>query len=103
MALGDLLRSIHRLEDLPRLAGALGYEAAWRELPPGTLGGPAAAAVAGRLGAREWYAVSQDGPGTAARAARTLLARGIPAAVLALDESRRRLGVAAGDAPVLAL
>src|ERR1041384_7825825 len=103
MALGDLLRSIHRLEDLPPLAGALGDAGAWREPPAGSLGGTAAAAVAGRLGDLEWYAVSQNGPGTAARAARALLGRGIPAAVLALDEARRRLGVGAGGAPVLEL
>ena len=103
MALGDLLRSIHRIEDLPRLAGSLGYEAIWRELPAASLGCSGPAALVGRLGGLEWYAADADGPGAAARAARRLLARGIPAALLVLDEARRRLSVAAGDAPALEL
>jgi Eco57I restriction-modification methylase len=101
MALGDLLRSIRRIEDLPRLAGALGYEATWRELPAASLGGTGPAALVGRSGGLEWYATAADRPGIAARVARGLLARGIPAALLVLDEGRRRLSVAAGDAPAL--
>ena len=97
MALGDLLRSIHRLEDLPRLAGALGYEAIWRELPAASLGGAGPAALVGRQGGNgfEWYATVQNGgeSGTAARMARQLLARGVPAALLVLDAERRPEGI----------
>ncbi|HEV8358611.1 MAG TPA: hypothetical protein VGQ17_17800 [Gemmatimonadales bacterium] len=107
MALADLLRSIQRLEDLPRLAGALGYEALWRELPAASLGGAGPAALVGRLGGDglEWYATAHAGgeAGAAARMARQLLARGVPAALLVLDAARRRLGVAAADGPALEL
>ncbi|HEV8599077.1 MAG TPA: N-6 DNA methylase, partial [Gemmatimonadales bacterium] len=99
---GDLLRSIHRLEDLPRLAAALGYTPAWRELPDNCFRGVATAAIVARQGEFEWYGVGGSSEG-AARVARALVARGIPAAVLGLEEQRRRLVVAAADAPPLEL
>lgn len=99
---GDVLRSIHRLEDLPRLAAALGYTPAWRELPDHCFLGVTTAAIVARQGEFEWYGVGGSSEG-AARVARTLLARGIPAAVLGLETQRRRLAVAAADAPPLEL
>lgn len=99
MAPGDVLRSIQRLEDLPRLAEALGYTPTWRELPEHCFRGVAAAAVVARQGEFEWYAIH----GPAERVARALLARGIPGAVLALEAPLRRLVVAAADAPPLSL
>jgi hypothetical protein len=99
---GDVLRSIHRLEDLPRLAAALGYTPAWRELPDNCFRGITTAAIVARQGEFEWYGVGGPAPG-AARVARALLARGIPAAVLGLEEQQRKLVVAAADAPPLEL
>ncbi len=102
MVTPELLRSIHRIEDLPRLAEALGYEAQWRELPAGSLAGRGTTVIVGRLGEFEWYALSAS-DGIAARAARTLAGRGVPSAVLGFDEPSRRLIVAAGSAPPLEL
>ena len=99
---GDVLRSIHRLEDLPRLAAALGYTPAWRELPDHCFRGVTAAAIVARQGEFEWYGIGGATEG-AVRAARALLARGIPAAVLGLEPGRRRLVVVAGDVPPLEL
>ncbi len=101
MLSGDLFRSIHRLEDLPRLAEALGYSPVWRELPSGSVGGADVAAVAAQQGDFEWYGVAGAAEGTVRRAARELAAQGLPAALLALDEGGRRLIVAAGNAPPL--
>jgi len=102
MALESLLHSTHQLEDLPRLVSALGYDAVWAELPDqGLIQGPAA--IVGRRGDFTWYAVGSAANGTAAKAARALAARGHPAAVFGLDESVRRLTIAAQDAPPLEL
>ncbi len=97
----DLFRSIHRLEDLPRLAGALGYPPVWRELPQGSIGGAGAAAVVAQQGDFQWYGVAGATERTARRAARGLAGRGLPAALLALNETSRRLIVTAGNAPAL--
>ena len=102
MAPADVLRSIEQLEDLPRLAAALGYTPVWRELPAQCFHGVAAAAVVARQGEFEWYAVAAPASGSA-RVARALVARGLPAAVLGLEPGRRRLSVAAADAPPLEL
>src|SRR5262245_36835487 len=101
----DLLRSIHRLEDLPRVGAALGYTPLWRELPGDCFRGVPAAAVVARQGEFEWYGVdgSSEDPARVVRVARALMARGIPAAVLGIEASRRRLIVAAADAPPLEL
>ena len=99
MAPGDVLRSIQRLEDLPRLGAALGYTPTWRELPEHCFRGVSAAAIVARQGEFEWYAIH----GPAERVAHALLSRGIPGAVLALETQSRRLVVAAADAPPLSL
>jgi len=102
MALESLLHSTHQLEDLPRLVSALGYDAVWAELPDQSLiRGPAA--IVGRQGDFTWYAVGGAANGRAGKAARALAARGHPAAVLGLDESSRRLTIAAQDTPPLEL
>ena len=100
MVTPELLRSIRQIEDLPRLAEALGYEGQWRELPPGSLAGNGTTVIVGRLGEFEWYGLRASAE-VAARAARILTSRGVPGAVLGLDESERRLCVAAGQAPPL--
>ena len=103
MALSDVIPSIHRLEDLPRLAGALGYAPTWRELPSGSLGAPGTAAAVGRNGDFEWYALAGSGRGNAGAGVRALLAAGISGGLFLLDEPCRRLMVAAGDGPPLEL
>lgn len=103
MALADLLSRVHRLSDLSRVCGLLGYTPEWCELAPdlAQAGGPAA--IVGRRGDFAWYALGSAHNGTARRAARVLAARGLPGAVLALDQVNRRLTVAALDAPPLTL
>jgi len=103
MAPGDVLRSIRRLEDLPRLGAALGYAPAWRELPEHCFRGVPAAAVVARQGEFEWYGLGNCEAGAPRRVARALTARGIPAAVLGLESGRRHLVVATADAPSLEL
>ena len=103
MAPSDILRSIHRLEDLPRLAAALGYTPAWGELPEHCFRGVSAAALVARQGEFEWFAVGSSDEGTVARVARTLNARGLPAAVLGLGAEQRRLIIATASAPPLSL
>ncbi|MGQ0702305.1 MAG: Eco57I restriction-modification methylase domain-containing protein [Gemmatimonadales bacterium] len=100
--LWETLRGIARFEDLPRLIGALGFTPDWRELPDRCLG-PAKAVIVGRQGEFGWYAVASGEPAIVVRAARTLAARGLPAAVLGLEPSVRRLHLATGDAPLLVL
>lgn len=100
--LGATLAGIHRLEDLRRLVAELGYAADWREVAASSLGAPVAAIV-GRAGEFEWYAVDHATPAGVRRAARALAGHGLPAAVLGLDAPGRRLLVAAGEAPPLAL
>ena len=100
--LRETLGAIHRLEDLPQLAGALGFSPVWRELPAGCLG-TTRAAVVGRSGEFEWYGVSGVSSGAVRRVARALAGRGLPAAVFALDQAARCVVIAAGDAPPLAL
>jgi hypothetical protein len=102
MVTPELLRSIRRVEDLTRLTAALGYEAGWCELPTGSLG---AGRSAGILATREdftWFGVSAC-DGMAVRAARMLAGRGVPAAVLGLDEATRRITLAAGSTASLTL
>lgn len=100
MVTPELLRSIRHLEDLPRLTQALGYEPAWHELPLGALAAGGTTVIIGRLGEFEWYGLAAPAE-RAARAARSLRERGLPAAVLALDEAARRVAVAAGTAAPL--
>lgn len=98
---GNVLRSVRRLQDLPVLAASLGYAPLWRELPAGCFRTVSAAAIVGRQGEFEWYGVA--GPeGSAARVARRLASRGLPAAVFGLEPAGR-LVVAAGEAPPLAI
>src|SRR4026207_112828 len=103
MAPSDILRSIHRLEDLPRLAAALGYTPAWGELPEHCFRGVSAAALVARQGEFSWVPVGSADEGTGARVARTLNARGLPAAVLGLGAEQRRLIIATASAPPLSL
>ena len=100
--LWETLSEITRLEDLPRLVGALGFTPDWRELPDRCLG-PGRTVVVGRQGEFEWYALATGEPATVVRTARTLAARGLPAAVVAIDPSARRLQLATGDAAALVL
>jgi hypothetical protein len=103
MALDRLLHAIHRLEDLPRLCGALGFTPLWRELPEGILPGGASAAIVGQQGDFTWYGVATTTEGAGGHIARMLAGRGRSAAVLALDESARTLTVASGDAAPLGI
>lgn len=100
--LGETLARIHRLEDLRRLVAELGYAADWREVSASTLGAPTAAIV-GRQGEFAWYALDRATEAGVRQAARALAARGLPAAIFGLDAPGRRLLVAAGEAPPLAL
>ena len=103
MALEDLLRSLHRLPDLSRLCGALGYAPGYRELPRGSLPGAEAAAIVAGQDEFAWYGLVGPDSAVARAAARSLAARGIPGAVLHLDRAARRLRVAALDARPLEL
>jgi hypothetical protein len=100
--LAETLAGIRSFEDLPRLATSLGYSADWSELAPGTFGA-SAVRVVGRQGEFEWYGLDTAGEPEARKAARALAARGIPAAVLALDEAARQLVVATSDTAPLHL
>lgn len=95
MVTAELLRAIHRVEDLPRLAVALGYEARWREMPAGSLPGVESPVLIGQLGDFTWYAVSA-GCGGAGRAARALAAHGLPAVVVGFHQQARSIAVACG-------
>ena len=78
--LRETLGAIHRLEDLPQLAGALGFSPVWRELPAGCLG-TTRAAVVGRSGEFEWYGVSGVSGGAVRRVScqsRVVLGRYLP-------------------------
>ena len=97
MVTAELLRAIHRAEDLPRLAAALGYEALWRELPAGSLPGAGRPALIGQRGDFCWYAIPGPAAG-AVKAARGLAARGLPAVVVALHDEARSIAVACGEA-----
>jgi hypothetical protein len=103
MSLEDLLRSTHRLEDLSSLCRSLGYEAWFRELPSGAFPGGERAAILADSGGFAWYGVAGAGGALARKAARSLAARGLPAAVLHLDPSARRVSLAALDARPLDL
>jgi hypothetical protein len=93
----ELLRTLHRVEDLPRLAVALGYEPRWRELPPGSLPGDGRPVLIGQLGDFCWYGILAPGAG-ALRAARALAARGLPAVVVGYHAEARSIAVACGVA-----
>ena len=102
MVTPELLRSIRRVEDLPRLTAALGYEAGWCELPTGSLGAGRSAGILAKREDFTWFAVSAC-DAVAVRAARMLAGRGVPAAVLGLDEATRRITLAAGATASLTL
>src|SRR5687767_13012849 len=97
MVTAELLCAIHRVEDLPRLAAALGYEARWRELPSGSLPGEGRPVLIGQLGDFCWYGIPASSPG-AVKAARALTARGLPAVVVGLHPGAGWITVACGAA-----
>lgn len=97
MVTAELLRAIHRAEDLPRLATALGYEALWRELPPGSLPGNGRPVLIGQRGDFCWYAIPAP-PAETVKAARALAARGLPALVVGFEPEARSIAVACGGA-----
>ncbi|HXE57919.1 MAG TPA: hypothetical protein VNK43_07955, partial [Gemmatimonadales bacterium] len=112
MSLEHALRSVAALHDLPRLAGALGREPFWDEVPvEGWLGGSSWRSVVHRAAifASErglaWYGVEAGADPTrvARGVAGWLNDRGRPAVVAALDPPGRRLAlaVAFGAVPVL--
>ncbi len=103
MALEELLRSIHRLEDLPRLCGVLGFAPRYCELPPAGLPGAAAGAIVASGGGFAWYAAAGSGSRLAGKLARALASHGLPGAILCLDITGRRLSVAALDSRPLDL
>ena len=99
MELGPLLGSLHSLEALPNLVGALGHQRLFDPVPdlfgpPGGRGSTAAVAV-GRAGDFPWFAVASPHAERSARSlARRLAGRGRIAGVLALDSAGRRLALA---------
>jgi len=97
MVTAELLRAIHRVEDLPRLAVALGYEARWRELPSGSLPGEGRPVLIGQLGDFCWYGIPASSA-AAVKAARALAARGLPAVVVGLHPVAGSITVACGVA-----
>jgi len=103
MVAADVLRSIHRIEDVSRLCGVLGYHPHWRELPAGWMRDAPTGAVVARQGDFEWYAVLDANIGATRRLARALAARGLPSAIMSLDRASRCLVVAAADASPLTL
>lgn len=108
-----LLRTIASLEDLPRLAEALGCRPAWAEIPPSYWQRRPAdsppclrSALIGHLGELPWYGLSSAAPRQILRRiAGLLLRRGEPAALLAVDPTDRALAlsVAFEGVPVLSL
>jgi hypothetical protein len=105
-----VLAGLHRLEDLPLLAGALGHAARWEEIPlDGWLGLAAdhrlsRAALVGDAGGFPWFGIESGEPARTARAVARRLARwGRLGGVLALAPESRRLAVsvAFGDTPAL--
>jgi hypothetical protein len=100
--LREALAGIHRLPDLRLLISALGYTPEWQELAPGTFGA-GQAALTGRQGEFEWYALLQSGEASVKTAARILAARGIPAAVLGFDPAIRLIRLGVSGAPLLRL
>jgi hypothetical protein len=101
------------IEDLPRLAQALGCRPAWEEIPPGYwVRWPAdppcciRSALIGNQGPLPWYGLSAAAPARIVRkVAGLLLRRGEPAAVLGLDPATGALAlsVAFDGLPVLRL
>ncbi len=90
MELAALLKGIRSLEDLPRLAGALGHEPLWDPLP----GCREPIVVVGRAGNFPWYALSGNRADQRVRAlARRMAARGRLCGALGLDPASRRLSV----------
>ena len=104
MSLGEVLKSLTGVESLPRLTSALGYQAVFEELPPGTLPGLSRAAIVGRQDGFAWIG-GDGGDPLARRLARVHHARGHPVGILLLDPSARRLvvSVAAHGAPALGI
>ncbi len=104
MSVEAALRAITGVEDLTRLAAALGFAPASEELPPALLPGVGRAMVVGRHGDFEW--VGGEGTLDAARAlARGALTTARPAGVLLVDPASRHLAVsvAAPGTPALRL
>jgi hypothetical protein len=105
--LDRIVRAIGKLEHLPGLVTALGYEPLFHPVPG--LGGPRglpAAFVVGRAGGLPWFAFATAEPERAARKlARRLVQRGRPAGVIALDVTAHRmaLSVSFDDPPVLGI
>lgn len=104
------LQSIGALHDLPQLVAALGHEPIWEPVDPRTLDlgrssdPPLEAAIVGRLGGFNWYAVKSCHPAQLApRLARRLAARGRICGVFGLGSERRELAVSVGfdGTPVL--
>ena len=103
--LRDILARTTRIEDLRELFGALGYAAAWENVPPEPWLGEEAARTAGvtrvaliaRHGAFRVFALSALDPEAAARVAARRLAAGVERGlVCALGGAPRRLVCAAG-------
>ncbi|MEO8449871.1 MAG: N-6 DNA methylase [Gemmatimonadota bacterium] len=91
MALREVLAQIQRLEDLPALAGELGFAPTWHELLH-----ESRTALIGRRASCCCFGVERaDAEGAARALARSLAARGQPAVVVALDPAARRLAVSA--------
>ena len=99
MELGPLLGSLHSLEALPNLVGALGHQRLFDRVPDlfGSAGahGSTAAVAVGRAGDFPWFAVASPRAERSARSlARRLARRGRIAGVFALDSAGRRLTLA---------
>ena len=113
MTVLQLVRATREMEDLPRLAQALGCRRAWQEIPPtywtSKPGDPLPcdrSALIGDQRGLPWYGVQATSPSRAAvRIASLLYRRGDAAAVLALDPATGALvlSVASHGFPVLSL
>ncbi|NOT08368.1 MAG: N-6 DNA methylase, partial [Gemmatimonadales bacterium] len=103
MPLQSLLPTIRRLEDLAELAGALGWDRVWRELPPELIGGAKRSVVIARQQAFEWIGAVGPSPKEGIRAARHFRSRGRMVLLLLLDPARRALTVASAEAPPLTI
>jgi len=109
----EILRATNALEDLPRIAAALGAQPVWMEVPAerwlgGVLapGGIGRVAMVGQTAGFAWFGAEAERQSDAAEAiARRLAARGEAAGVLALGLRSRALAVAVayGEVPVLEL
>jgi hypothetical protein len=100
MNLETLLPEIRSLDHLPRLVAALGHQPLWELIPGESRGGPTPAAstvaVVGRTGDLPWFATESPNPEKAAeKLARRMEQRGRVCLVFALDQTGRRLALAA--------